>query len=476
MYDVLIIGAGICGASIARNLSKYSLNVVVLEKENDVANGTTKANSAIIHAGYDTKPGTLMAKYNVLGNRMYEELCKELDVAFEKCGSLVLAFNDEDMEHIHELYERGVVNQIPDMEILNKSEIIKIEPNVKKNVVGALYAKSAGIVGPWELAIAMLEEAVLNDVELKLGEEVLKIEKIDLGYKVTSKKGEYLTKKIVNCAGVNSDIVHNMVGKKSFEIHPRRGQYYVMDKTQGEKVNRTIFQCPTIMGKGVLITPTVHGNLLVGPDSEDIEDRDDLSTTADRLHIVREQSLKSIDNIEFKDSIRTFSGMRAESDRGDFIIEEAIDAKGFYDVAGIKSPGLTAAPAIAVRIVELLRESGLNLIEKENLKKRKEHKIFMELSSNEKNELIKKDSSYGRIVCRCEMITEGEILDVIRRGVGGTTVDGIKRRVRPGTGRCQGGFCGARVQEILAKEQKKSLEDILMDKEGSYILVGKTKK
>ncbi len=476
MYDILIIGAGICGASIARNLSKYQLNIVVLDKENDVANGTTKANSAIVHAGYDAKPGTLMAKYNALGNSMYEELCKELDVPFKKCGSLVLGFNDEDMKHIHELYERGLMNKIPDMKILNKSEIKKIEPNVQENVIGALYAKSAGIVGPWELAIAMLEDAVINGVKLELGKEVLKIEKINSGYKVVTENKEYLTKKIINCAGVYSDIVHNMIAKKSFEIHPRRGQYYVMDKTQGEKVNRTIFQCPTIMGKGVLITPTVHGNLLVGPDSEDIKDRDDLSTTADRLHMVREQSIKSIGNIEFKDSIRTFSGMRAESDRGDFIIEEALDAKGFYDVAGIKSPGLTAAPAIAIRVLELLIEGGVELILKENLKKRKKHKIFMNLSSEEKNELIKKDPCYGKIVCRCEMITEGEILDIIRREVGGTTVDGVKRRARPGTGRCQGGFCGPRVQEILAKEQKISLEKVLMDKEGSYILVGKTKK
>ena len=356
----------------------------------------------------------------------------------------------------------------------------ELEPNIQDDVIGALYAKTAGIVGPWELTVAMVEEAILNGVELFLETEVASIKKIDGGFEITDKNSKtFKTKKIINCAGVHSDIIHNMVAEKSFTILPRKGEYFVLDKTQGEKINRTIFQCPTKMGKGVLLTPTVHGNLLVGPDSQDVKDRDDLSTSSERLNYVKEVAFKSSKNIDFREVVRTFSGMRAESDRGDFIIEEAPGCKGLYDVAGIKSPGLTAAPAISKGVIELLKSSDLELESKikntKDLKVRKKPIHFMELGAEEKSKIINENPSYGRVICRCEMITEGEIIDTLKTPIKIKTVDSVKKRCRPGMGRCQGGFCGPRVQEIIARELNLSLKEVILDKEGSYILTEETK-
>ena len=477
MYDVVVIGAGIIGTSIARELSKYRLNVAVLDRENDVSNGTTKANSAIVHAGYDCKPGTLMAKYNALGNQMFDELCEDLDVPFERVGSLVLAFSEEEKEHLEELYSRGIKNNIPDMKILEFDEIKKIEPHVSKKVVAALHAKTAGIVGPWEFAIAMMENAMDNGVQLELRNEVLNIEKTKVGYKITTNKGEYLTKCIVNSAGVYSDKIHNLVAKPSYKITPRRGQYFVMDKSQGDLVNTVIFQCPSKMGKGVLVTPTVHGNLLLGPDSQNIDDKENLSTTREQMEFVKKHAVKSVEGIQLRETIRSFAGLRAEPDRGDFIVEEAKAAPGFIDVGGIKSPGLSSAPAIALGVVDIIKDILGELEENKDFNpKRREQIRFMELDNAKKAEIIKSDSRYGRIICRCENITEGEIIDSIKRNAGATTVDGVKKRCRPGMGRCQGGFCGPRIQEIIAKELNKSLEEVVLDKENSYILTGETKK
>lgn len=477
MYDILIVGAGISGASIARELSRYNLKIALLDKESDVSNGSTKANSAIVHAGYDPKPNTLMAKYNRLGNEMYEELCKELSVPFKKCGSLVIAFDNEDMKHIEELKERAKINGIKEVEIIGKEEIQKLEPNIQDNVIGALYAKTAGIVGPWELTIAMVEDAILNGVELHLDTKVSTIEKIDGGFSVSSEDGKnFRCKKIINCAGVYADDIHNMVGESSYKIKPRKGEYFVLDKNQGKKINRTIFQCPTPLGKGVLLTPTVHGNLLVGPDSQEVLDKEDISTSAEKLNRIKEIGMKSAKNIDFRDIVRTFSGLRAESTRGDFIIEEAKECIGFYDVAGIKSPGLTAAPAIAKDVVKLIADSDLKLIHKEEIKKRKGYTHFMDLPEAEKRELIKKDSRYGRVICRCEMITEGEIVEILHGPIKIRSVDSVKKRCRPGMGRCQGGFCGPRVQEIVSKETGISMEKVILDKEDSYILTEETKK
>lgn len=475
MYDVLIIGAGIMGASISRELSKYKLKTIILEKENDVADGTSKANSAIIHAGYDAKEGTLMAKYNAKGNEMFSKIAVELDIPFKRIGSFVLAFSEEEKEHLNMLYERGLKNGVPQMEILNFEEIKKIEPNVSDSVVAGLYAKTAGIIGPWEATIGMIENAMDNGVELVLNSEVIAIEKKDNLYSVKDSKGNiYESKIIINCAGVYTDKVHNFVYPCDYKIIPRRGQYFVMDKNEGKKVNSVIFQCPNKLGKGVLVTPTVHGNLLLGPDSQDILDKEDKATTTEQLEFIKERATKSVKNISLREVIRTFAGLRAESDTEDFVIK---NTNNFIDVAGIKSPGLSAAPAIAEEVSQMIIKILENPPKKEDFNPfRKKQIRFMELSNENKKEIIKKDSSYGRIICRCENITEGEIIDSIHRNIGATTVDGVKRRCRPGMGRCQGGFCGPRIQEILAKELNKPLESIVLDGENSYILTGETKK
>ena len=477
MQDVLIIGAGVIGGSIARELSKYNLDIVVVDKETDVANGTTKANSAIVHAGYDATEGTLMAKYNALGNAMFDELSEELDFPFKRIGSIVVANSEEERKHLEGLLERGIKNNIPGVKIVEQEELREIEPKINKKAVAALLAPTAGIVGPWEMTIALMENAVDNGVKLDLNTEVLSIEKIDGGYRVITNKRDYEAKCIINASGVYADKIHNMVAKESFKIIPRRGQYFVLDKTQGELVNHVIFQCPTKFGKGVLVTPTVHGNVLAGPDAEDLNDKENLATTSERLDFVREHALKSIEELNFREGIRNFAGLRAQPSTNDFIIEEVEDAKGFIDVAGIKSPGLSSAPAIALDVVEIAKEILGNVEKKENFNpKRKPHYEFITESPEKKAELIKEDKRYGNMICRCENITEGEIVDVIHRNVGATTVDGVKKRCRPGMGRCQGGFCGPRIQEILARELNISLEEVILDKEGSYILTEETKK
>lgn len=478
MYDVTIIGAGVTGTFIARELSKYQMKILLVEKENDVSKGATRANSAIIHGGYDARPNTLMAKFNALGNPMFDKVCEELKVPFKRIGSLVLAFNNEDMETINKLYERGIENGIPGMEILLGTEIRRMEPNISEKVVGGLYSKTAGIIGPWELTIALTENAIENGVELSLNTEIKDIQKIDKTYKLISNKGEIETKYVINCAGVYADKINDMVSEDTFTLTPRRGEYYVLDKGTGlDFMNTVIFQCPTKFGKGVLLAPTVHGNMLIGPNAENIEDKEGTETTYDGLEFIKNISRNSSDDIPFNKNIRTFAGLRAHPSTGDFIIGEAEDAKGFINVAGIKSPGLSSSPAIAEYVVDLLEGIAEGLELKENFNPyRKEPIVFMELDNKEKNDLIKKDNRYGRIICRCEMITEGEIVDAIKRNAGATTVDGIKRRVRPGAGRCQGGFCGPRIVEILARELDKEPEEILKDGEGSDILIGETNK
>ena len=475
MLDIIVIGAGVMGAAVSRELSKYKLNIMVLDKENDVSNGTSKANSAIVHAGYDAKEGTLMAKYNVLGAGMYESLCKEIGAPYKNVGSYVLAFSEEERKHIEKLYQRGLTNGVPQMEILEKDEILRREPNINKNVVAALYAGSAGIVGPWEFTIKLLENAALNGTEVLVDAEVSNIEKLQDGYKVILKDGRtFETKVVINAAGVYADKINDMISKNHFDIHPRIGEYYVLDKVQGKLTNSVLFQCPTIMGKGILVTKTVHGNIMVGPTAEDVESKDYVGTTTHGLDDIRRQAEKTISGINYRDSIRNFTGIRAESSTGDFIIGEVSDAPNFFNIAGTKSPGLSSAPAIGVDVAKMVVEK-LGAVKKEDFKQNKPQIHFIELSPEEKAEVIKKDPRYGRIICRCESITEGEIVDVIHRMVGARTVDGVKKRCRPGTGRCQGGFCGPRVQEILARELGKELNEIVLDKKGAYILTTETK-
>lgn len=475
MVDVVVIGSGIMGAAAARELSKYNLNIIVLEKEHDVSNGTTKANSAIIHAGYDAQNGTLMAKYNALGNAMFDDLCKEIDAPFRRCGSFVLAFSEEEKEHLKVLYDRGIKNGIPGIEILEGVEVLKREPNINKEVVAALYAPTAGVIGPWEFTIKLLENAAENGVDVQTDSKVLDIKKLEEGYLVKLEDREILTKTIINASGVFADELNAMVSNDQFKIIPRKGEYFLLDKVQGTLTNSVIFQCPTALGKGVLVAQTIHGNLITGPTALDIDDKEDVSNTVIEMDVIKKQSVKSIPEINFRDNIRNFAGLRAESDRGDFIIGEAPDAQGFFNIAGTKSPGLSSAPAIALEIAtQVLNRLG-DVTKKEVFKQNRPQIHFMELPPEEKAKVIAEDPRYGRIICRCENITEGEIIDVIHRMVGAKTVDGIKKRCRPGSGRCQGGFCGPRVQEILARELETELDEIVLDKKGAYILTGKTK-
>ncbi len=477
MYDVAVIGAGIIGTFIARELSKYDLNIVLIEKDTDIANGTTKANSAIVHAGYDAAPGTLKAELNAKGNPMFEKVCQELHVPFKRIGSLVIATNEEEIESVKELYEKGIKNGIPNMEILDRDEVREREANLNEEIIGALYAPTAGIVGPWELAVALAENAADNGVEIRLDSKVMDIQKIEGGYCLSIGEEILEAKYVINCAGVYAGELNNMVSRKDFEIFPRRGQYNILDKSAGNIINHVIFQAPNRLGKGTLVTPTVHGNLLVGPDAEDIDDKENTSTTRERIEFVRNISRKTTDRIHFGATITSFSGLRARPSTGDFIIEEAKAAKGFINVAGIESPGLSAAPAIAEYAVDILKGIIGELNEKENFTCTRRPVIhFMELNDEEKAQLIKKDPRYGRVICRCENITEGEIVDVINRNAGATTVDAVKRRARPGMGRCQGGFCGPRVMEILARELNKDIKEIVKDSRNSYILTGETKE
>ena len=484
MYDIAVIGAGIIGTSVARELSRYALRTALIEKDTDVANGTTKANSGIIHAGYDARPGSNKAKYNALGNPMFDKLCQELAVPFKRIGSLVIALESQDMEKVEELYNRGLANGIPQMRILNGSQVRKMEPNLNKKVIGALHAPTAGIIDPWDLAIALAENAVENGVELLLNHRVTAIssyigkstDRFNIRTSASGIEASIEARYVINCAGLYADQVNNMAAAPYFKITPRRGQYFVLDKNTGSLVNSVVFQCPGKMGKGVLLTSTVHGNLLIGPDSEILEDKENVETTADRLLFIKEAAAGTAAGIPFNTMIKTFAGLRASPSTRDFIIEESKEAAGFINVAGIESPGLTAAPAIAEEVIRLLKAKAGKLIKRADFNPLRQKVIrFMELKDHEKAELIKKNPAYGRVICRCENVTEGEVVDAISRKAGATTVNGIKRRVRPGMGRCQGGFCTPKVMEILARELGRDMQEIVNEGKDSYILSGTTK-
>ena len=474
MYDVAIIGCGITGAATAFMLSKYNLDIVVLEKENDIALGATRANSAIIHAGYDPEPGTIMARLNVRGCALAETLSKDLDVSYIKNGSLVLAFSEKEMETVKMLYERGVQNGVPDQKILSKEEVLKMEPHVSDAVFGALYAPSAGIINPWEYALAFAETAAKNGCEFRLNSGVTGIQKKDDSYLLHTVKGDVEAKFVVNCAGVDSAVIHEMVAPKSFTIKPSRGDYYLMDKKEGGKAKCVLFQCPSEVGKGVLVSPTVHGNLIVGPNAVSCKDAHRVNTTMEGLQFVKEAAAKSVPDINYRNAIRNFAGMRANTDKDDFIIGMA--EPNFLDLAGIKSPGLTSAPAIGEEAVKILSENGLVLIPKENPVTTRKVVRFKHLSAEEKKQLISENPLYGRVICRCETITEGEIVAAIHSPIPPVSIDGIKRRAGSGMGRCQGGFCGPRVMEILARETGRDPLSIEKDKSGSYILTEEIKK
>ena len=460
MKDVIIIGAGVSGCAIARELSRYQLDICVLERESDICEGTSKANSGIVHGGFDAKPGTLKAKLNVLGNSMMDEMSKKLDFEFKRNGSMVVCQNEMGIPALEKLLEQGKENGVKGMKILKREQALELEPNLADGVYAVLYIPSGGIVCPFGMNIAYAENAAQNGVEFKLGTEVQLIERVGQDYRIQTNQGVFETKYVINAAGVYADVFHNMVSELKIHIMPRRGDYCLLDKTAGDLVRHTIFQLPTEKGKGVLVTPTIHGNLLLGPTAIDIEDKEATATTAKVLQEVLEKCTKSVKNIPFKQVITSFAGLRAHEEHGEFIIGEVEDAKGFIDVAGIESPGLTSAPAIGIYVRDILAEK-MELKEKENfVEERKGIVRFLDLPKEEQNRFLQENQAYGQIVCRCEQITEGEILDAIHRPLGATTLDGVKRRTRAGMGRCQAGFCTPKVMEILARELHLELKDI----------------
>ena len=475
MYDVIIIGAGVSGAATARELSRYKVNACVIEKEEDVCCGTSKANSAIVHAGYDAATGSLMAKLNVRGNQMMEQLAKDLDFPFKKNGSLVVCLHEEDMSNLQALYDRGVANGVKDLRILNREELRAMEPNISDDAYAALYAPTAGIVCPFNLNIAMAENACVNGVEFKFDTEVTGLHPIEGGWAIETNQGSFETKYVVNAAGVYADRLHNMVSAKKIHITPRRGDYCLLDKTAGDLVSKTIFALPGKFGKGILVAPTVHGNLILGPTAIDIEDKEGTNTTREGLDQVIAKCGMNVKNIPMRSVITSFAGLRAHEDGHEFLIGELEDAPGFIDCAGIESPGLTSSPAIGEMVAEILREK-LNLEKNENFVATRKGVLDPDsLSKEERIELIRKNPAYGNIICRCEMITEGEILDAIHRPLGAKSLDGVKRRTRAGMGRCQAGFCSPRTMEILARERHVSMFDITKSGGDSKIVVGTNK-
>lgn len=474
-YDIIIIGAGVTGCAVARELSRYEASILVIEKDEDVCCGTSKANSGIVHAGYDAKPGSLKAGMNIRGNELMTGLCEELDIPFKRIGSLVVCTDETLKEGIEELYKRGIENGVPDMKILSKDEVKAMEPNISDDVVCALFAPTAGVICPFRLNIAMAECANQNGVAFKFDTKVTDIRRTGDEWMVETAKETYKVKAVINAAGCHADEIHNKVSDRKLHITPRLGDYILLDRSVEGFVNHVIFPQPTKMGKGILVTPTVHGNTLIGPTAADTDDRDEAPLTAEGIAKAIEGSAKNAKNVPVKQVITGFSGLRAHEDGGEFIIEEAEGCPNFFDCAGIESPGLTACPAIGEYMAQMVSEK-LALTKKtewngicHDIKKP------FEMPEADREQLIRERPEYGRIICRCETITEGEIIDAIRRPLGARSLDGVKRRTRAGMGRCQGGFCSPKVMEIISREAGIPLQEVTKSGGSSKILTGRTK-
>ena len=475
MYDVAIIGAGVTGAMIARALSVYKCKICVLEKENDVAMGATRANSAIVHAGFDAKEGSLKAKLNVKGSEMMKQVTDELGVKYKNNGSLVIGFNEDDRTTIENLKNRGDANGVKNLRILDSKELHEIEPNISENATCALYAPTGAIICPYELTIAAIGNAMDNGADLELNFKVTDILEHDGYYLVKSENKSIEAKYVINAAGVYTDNIAKMIGDDSFTITPRRGEYILLDKTCGNMISHTIFRTPSKMGKGILVSPTVDDNLLTGPTSVNIEDKENNATTNDGFAKIIKEAGENLKSVPYNKTITSFCGLRAVGNTGDFIINSP--KKGFINVAGIESPGLSASPAIAEYIVEMMKKQGFDAQKNKSFNpKRKPMHYFKDASVDEKNEIIKKNPSFGRVVCRCETITEGEILEAIHTNPKATDLDGVKRRTRAGMGRCQGGFCSPYIVELLSKELGIAYEKVTKSGGNSYINTGKTKE
>lgn len=477
LYDIIIIGAGVTGAAIARELSRFQVRAAVLEKEEDVCTGTSKANSAIVHAGYDAESGTLKAKLNVLGNAMMDDLCRDLDIPFMRNGSFVVCIDEDHRDGLDDLLQRGIRNGVQGLRILEKEEALAMEPNLSPDTVAALYAPTAGIVCPFELTIALAENAAENGVDFFFDTEVKDIRRADDGtWEISTGKETFRTRCVVNAAGVYADVVHNMVSENKIVITPRRGEYCLLDHDARGHVHHTIFPQPTKYGKGILISPTIHGNLIVGPTATDTPEKDGTHTTAAGLANVIAQASHHVVNLPMNKVITSFAGLRAHEEYGDFLIGEVQDAPGFVDAAGIESPGLSASPAIG----EMVRDIVCGILHPEEKADWKGTRKGLlkpsELSEEERNELIRKDPAYGTVICRCETVTEGEIIESLHRIIPARSLDGVKRRTRAGMGRCQSGFCSPKVMEIIHRELGLPYEQITKSGGSSQLVYGRTKE
>ncbi|SHE90401.1 glycerol-3-phosphate dehydrogenase [Marinitoga hydrogenitolerans DSM 16785] len=470
MYDITIIGAGVVGCAIARELSKYDLKILLLEKTDDVSNGASKANSGIVHGGYAAKHGTLKSKLCFEGNKMYDQLNNELNFGFKRTGALVLGFDEEDEKNINKLYENGLKNGVDkkDIKIIYKDEILNLEPNVSKNVKIALLANDVGITSPYEMTIALAENAIKNGVELKLENEVINIEEFSDYFNIITTQNTYKSRYIINAAGVYSDKISNMLGINDFHIIPRKGQYIIFHKGYGKIINRVIFQTPTNKGKGILVTPTFHGNLMIGPNADEISNKEDVTTDIETLKYIIKTAKKSVPNIDLRKVLTSFSGIRPTPSTGDFIIKEAKER--FINVAGIESPGLTSSPAIAKMVIGILKNSGLNLTKKNDFDPYRNPIIIpKKLSYKEVNKMLEINSD-EQIICRCEMVSKKEIIDALNRGIPIKSIDSVKRRTRVTMGFCQGEFCIPRVKKVIAETLNIKEDDVPVREKKSGIL------
>ena len=476
MYDAVIIGGGAVGCAVARYLSCYRLSICLVERGEDVCVGTSKANSAICHAGFDAPVGSAKARFNVEGSRMMEGLSQELDFPYRRCGSLVLCFDEAELPHLRELLERGVQNGVEGLEILDRAVLRALEPAVSDKAVAALWAPTGAVLCPFGMTIALAENAAANGCAFRFNTEVARIERRDGFFRLHTGGDCIDTRVVISAAGVYGDALHNQLCADKLTIVPRRGEYCLLDRTCGQLVQHTIFQLPSAMGKGVLVTPTVHGNLLVGPTAVDQPDKDRTATTAEGLRSVAETAAKSVENLPMRDVITSFAGLRAHlsGPEDDFIVGESTD--GFFEAVGIESPGLSSAPAIGRYLAELAA-AKLHAAEKEDfIAQRRDMPHPREMDFASRQDLIARDPAYGQVICRCEGVTEGEIRDAIRRVPGARSLDGVKRRVRAGMGRCQGGFCGPKVMELLSRELHVPITALTKGGGESRLLAGRTKE
>lgn len=470
MFDAVVIGTGVVGAAVARVLSRYAASVAVLEKAGDVCMGASKANSGIVHAGYDAEPGSLKARFNVAGARMYPELAKELGVPFDAPGALIIGFTEEDKETLKQLYLQGKENGVTGLALIEGEEALRLEPNLNPDVRYALHVLTSGLVSPYEMAYALIDHAAVNGVQLHLENKVLSIAEIPGGFEIKTDKQILTCRAVVNCAGAGAAALHRMLVDDDVQVTPRKGEYYLMDRQKELPFKRTIFQCPTKMGKGVLISPTVHGNILLGPNALDIGDAEDTATTAESLKEVLEKSRLTWPQVNTRTNITTFAGVRAHEKKGDFIVGQT--KEGLFEALGVESPGLTAAPAIAEELGAQVAQYLKADKKADYLPPIKRRKPFNEMTDQERQAAYLENPLYGAVVCRCECVTEAEIVDAIHRPAGAKNLDAVKRRTRAGMGRCQGGFCSPRVVEILAREMNVPVVEVTKRGGDSQLFTG----